>query len=283
VKFAPGLSTLFGYYPAPAKAMMIARPPRREWSSIMPTDLNYLHRFVRCVPQAQPWSSGTIGARSRQVPVLAGLLLGLILIALSPTSRASATTIAIDTSNSSDFTMVDRNGASITPVDLGTVIGAPAQSYYEASFAFNLPLGATNTNLSWTNFAADDRSVMLLNGTVLQGVGIFGPGVGTFQFAATLSNDPFTFAGNGSSGSATTPFLLGANVLTFVVNDTGGGISGAVGPDGVRTTSVSFQGAITYDTVVIAGGVPEPATWAMMLLGFAGIGVMARRRRRAIA
>jgi hypothetical protein len=27
--------------------------------------------------------------------------------------------------------------------------------------------------------------------------------------------------------------------------------------------------------------VPEPATWAMMLLGFAGIGVAARRRRGA--
>lgn len=30
-------------------------------------------------------------------------------------------------------------------------------------------------------------------------------------------------------------------------------------------------------------GVPEPATWAMMLLGFAGIGVVAQRRRRALA
>ncbi len=29
------------------------------------------------------------------------------------------------------------------------------------------------------------------------------------------------------------------------------------------------------------GGVPEPAAWAMMLAGFAGIGAMARRRRRA--
>jgi len=27
------------------------------------------------------------------------------------------------------------------------------------------------------------------------------------------------------------------------------------------------------------GGVPEPTTWAMMLLGFAGVGFMAYRRR----
>ena len=32
----------------------------------------------------------------------------------------------------------------------------------------------------------------------------------------------------------------------------------------------------------VASGVPEPATWAMMLVGFAGIG-MATRRRRAVA
>ncbi len=30
----------------------------------------------------------------------------------------------------------------------------------------------------------------------------------------------------------------------------------------------------------IAGGVPEPSTWAMMILGFAGVGFVAYRRRR---
>ncbi|MGZ6016329.1 MAG: PEPxxWA-CTERM sorting domain-containing protein, partial [Phenylobacterium sp.] len=32
-----------------------------------------------------------------------------------------------------------------------------------------------------------------------------------------------------------------------------------------------------------AGGVPEPATWAMMLTGFFGLGSMLRRRRAALA
>ena len=31
------------------------------------------------------------------------------------------------------------------------------------------------------------------------------------------------------------------------------------------------------------GGVPEPATWAMMILGMGGIGVTLRRRRSALA
>jgi hypothetical protein len=33
-------------------------------------------------------------------------------------------------------------------------------------------------------------------------------------------------------------------------------------------------------TVTITAAVPEPATWGMMLLGFAGIGVALRRSRR---
>ncbi|MBN9060826.1 MAG: choice-of-anchor C family protein [Rhizobiales bacterium] len=34
------------------------------------------------------------------------------------------------------------------------------------------------------------------------------------------------------------------------------------------------------DNVSIAAGVPEPSTWAMMLIGFAGLGYVAQRRRR---
>jgi hypothetical protein len=34
---------------------------------------------------------------------------------------------------------------------------------------------------------------------------------------------------------------------------------------------------LTIDT--IASGVPEPSTWAMMILGFAGVGFMAYRKK----
>ena len=32
-------------------------------------------------------------------------------------------------------------------------------------------------------------------------------------------------------------------------------------------------------TAVVAAAVPEPSTWAMMILGFAGVGFMAYRRK----
>jgi opacity protein-like surface antigen len=47
------------------------------------------------------------------------------------------------------------------------------------------------------------------------------------------------------------------------------------GDSGVLTATVS---AIT-NTPPATGGVPEPATWAMMLTGFGGLGAVLRRRR----
>jgi hypothetical protein len=47
----------------------------------------------------------------------------------------------------------------------------------------------------------------------------------------------------------------------------------------------SFQTLVTSDSdvsirgVSFAPDVPEPSTWAMMLLGFAGVGFMAYRRK----
>lgn len=42
----------------------------------------------------------------------------------------------------------------------------------------------------------------------------------------------------------------------------------------------SYQLNVSLDNAV-TGAVPEPATWAMMLLGFGGMGVALRRRKRS--
>jgi len=47
---------------------------------------------------------------------------------------------------------------------------------------------------------------------------------------------------------------------------------------------VGYGGALaTTEALVVAPAVPEPSTWAMMILGFAGVGFMAYRRKNQIA
>ena len=49
---------------------------------------------------------------------------------------------------------------------------------------------------------------------------------------------------------------------------------------GFSTTNVNQQTVTSAIGVGTPGGVPEPTTWAMMLLGFGGIGMTTRRRRK---
>ena len=44
----------------------------------------------------------------------------------------------------------------------------------------------------------------------------------------------------------------------------------------------SGTNAFEIDNVAVNSAVPEPATWAMMLLGFGAVGFSARRRRSMV-
>lgn len=79
----------------------------------------------------------------------------------------------------------------------------------------------------------------------------------------------FNVTGNGGNNTVWMPehvnFSLGApGTLTFA----------AIG------TSDSLGGYL--DNIVLSTAVPEPTSWAMMLLGFAGIGFATRRRRAPV-
>jgi hypothetical protein len=46
---------------------------------------------------------------------------------------------------------------------------------------------------------------------------------------------------------------------------------------------VNLQGTVTYDYTPAVSSVPEPSTWAMMLLGFGGLGFAFRQSRRKVS
>ncbi|MFL6755162.1 MAG: FxDxF family PEP-CTERM protein [Sphingomicrobium sp.] len=76
------------------------------------------------------------------------------------------------------------------------------------------------------------------------------------------SNDP-----NPEVWALITPVFLGGGGHTLFVN-------GSLAPN---IAAASYSGTLNIAPV------PEPATWAMMLLGFGGIGMTMRKRRRGLA
>ena len=110
-------------------------------------------------------------------------------------------------------------------------------------------LQASTAQLSG-NFEADNYGSIYLN-TKLLAEDVQGTTLANFQ-----SFTPFS-AGPGS-------FNTGLNTLTFVITDTGPPSAFAV--SGLTGT---------------ASAAPEASTWAMLLLGFAGLGIAGLRRRNA--
>ena len=95
------------------------------------------------------------------------------------------------------------------------------------------------------------------------------------SFSATLLGSLETIDTGGLQITFTNPdqvFAYGGGNFTLHVNNVA--FSGSLG---------SEQTFLTQDiTGFILAPVPEPATWAMMLLGFAGIGMAVRRSRKPV-
>ena len=67
----------------------------------------------------------------------------------------------------------------------------------------------------------------------------------------------------------------------FVVDSGGGGVGAQTQGNQTNFYALDTAEAFSLSGDVSTSAVPEPATWAMMLFGFGGIGVAMRRRRNA--
>jgi hypothetical protein len=121
-------------------------------------------------------------------------------------------------------------------------------------------------------------------------------GVGTFtQVPGPVNQSPFgsfQYALDCTSGCITGYSATSASQLNFVVTGVGGpltvsnltGTSSTYGNVLFAADVANTQGTTgNIGALGGGGGIPEPATWAMMLAGFGGIGAMMRRRRSTSA
>ena len=94
--------------------------------------------------------------------------------------------------------------------------------------------------------------------------------------SSSSGNVTFSFFGGDSDG-----LVLGA----YALNSNGGNFFNAFNGT-FKSVTLSFgNGAMVQNIsqvrVTAAGAVPEPATWGLMLMGFAGVGFAMRRRKDA--
>ena len=92
----------------------------------------------------------------------------------------------------------------------------------------------------------------------------------------SVNGGAFTF--NVPNLVITNPLNNGQNKFTLTAN----------GGDAIHTLDFTFDPGIDHIQQIrvgniVNGGVPEPATWAMMILGFGGVGALLRRRQAVVA
>jgi len=136
---------------------------------------------------------------------------------------------------------------------------------------------------SYAAYFVSDFATETLSQTIALGVGLYSIGFSAYlpqngfnnQFDAIFSGSVIGTTLLATNVAANTPMQWYDFVTTVEITQAGN-----------YTTAFTFatNGAPAKDVVidqvfVVAGAVPEPSTWAMMILGFLGVGFMAYRRR----
>ena len=161
--------------------------------------------------------------------------------------------------NGSPTPFVYDHPSYLVPSDARFIAVQPNGGYVNPVNTFSLTFSLAGLNAATAQlsgfFESDNYASVYLNGHFLT-QDIQATVVSNFQ-----SYTPF------SAGSS--DFVAGLNTLSFVVTDTG------------PPSAVLVRGLT--GTANASGAVPEPAAWALMLVGFGGLGAALRARRKAFA
>jgi hypothetical protein len=186
--------------------------------------------------------------------------------------------------------------ASIIPVlDTVTTDGSNFLYTYHATLSGDqgLTTGSTLVIQDFAGYVPGSISVsgtgfspFILTSTPL--VANFNTAAGGVQTNAVFSDDPnvtdlvFTYHGpdfHTSGGPFTDIQIMG-----LTAESTFGGVAvDGFSSRAIKNTGVGTTGTVAFNNgaveVPVAPGVPEPASWALLILGFGGIGGMVRMRR----
>ena len=186
-----------------------------------------------------------------------------------------------DTINFSQFGVI---GTNLTSPLIGTTTGGVNVTLTSPNGSFEvLQENQTSGAFHW-NGEFPNGSPVLFDGV--------GSGAVTLTFATGITGLTVSAQANNSGPFTETAMAFSGATLLDTVSATGDNVLfGAEGSNpfltvaGADITSVLVSvtndqgGFALYGGAGAVGSVPEPSTWAMMILGFAGVGLMAYRRK----
>lgn len=150
-----------------------------------------------------------------------------------------------------------------TPQGTGPAYNTDTYQAGDWTYAFTMPFnpGLGNTTGAGGLYATAGGSIVMSN---------YG---GSFTGSNFRNNQAVRFTPGITPAAATGSWTVSANKVTFDIND-----------NGLLGDNLAFSWAMTCANDVIQGAVsmvPEPSSWALMIVGFGAAGAAVRRRRAA--